>query len=98
MRRKAQGPGFWKGLRPFYIAPEPPKAGYLTSDTVSVGAFVYGVQNADVRNRLNRPGMSLAERRMAERELKGLRDRLVVNYSPLVKYAAGRVCARLSGP
>jgi RNA polymerase sigma factor FliA len=40
----------------------------------------------------------LAERRMAERELKGLRDRLVVNYSPLVKYAAGRVCARLSGP
>ena len=52
----------------------------------------------DARDGLNGGGMSAAERRMAERELKGLRDRLVVNYSPLVKYVAGRVCARLSGP
>lgn len=42
--------------------------------------------------------MSAAERRTAERELKGLRDRLVVNYSPLVKYVAGRVSARTTGP
>ena len=43
-------------------------------------------------------GMSVAERRMAERELKGLRDRLVVNYSPLVRYVAGRISARMIGP
>lgn len=49
------------------------------------------------RERLCGGGMSAAQRRMAERELNGLRDRLVVNYSPLVKYVAGRVCARLSG-
>jgi RNA polymerase sigma factor for flagellar operon FliA len=42
--------------------------------------------------------MSVAERRRAERELKGLRDRLVVNYSPLVRYVAGRISARVSGP
>jgi RNA polymerase sigma factor for flagellar operon FliA len=59
---------------------------------------VYGVQNSNARDGLNGGGMSAAERRMAERELKGLRDRLVVNYSPLVKYVAGKVCARLSGP
>ncbi len=43
-------------------------------------------------------GMSVTKRRTAERELKGLRDKLVVNYSPLVKYVAGGVSARLSGP
>jgi RNA polymerase sigma factor for flagellar operon FliA len=42
--------------------------------------------------------MSMAERRTAEREIKGLRDRLVVNYSPLVKYAAGGISARMTGP
>ena len=34
---------------------------------------------------------------VTEREARGLRDRLVVNYSPLVKYVAGRVSARMSG-
>jgi RNA polymerase sigma factor for flagellar operon FliA len=52
----------------------------------------------ETRAGLNGGGMSVAERRTAERELKGLRDRLVVNYSPLVKYVAGRVSARMSGP
>lgn len=35
--------------------------------------------------------------RVLERRAEGLRDRLVVNYSPLVKYAAGRVYARSTG-
>jgi RNA polymerase sigma factor FliA len=34
---------------------------------------------------------------VTEREARGLRDRLVVNYSPLVKYVAGRISARMSG-
>ena len=35
----------------------------------------------------------------AQREVRGLRDRLLVNYSPLVKYVAGRISARmLCGP
>jgi RNA polymerase sigma factor for flagellar operon FliA len=34
----------------------------------------------------------------AEREARGLRDRLLVNYSPLVKYVAGRISARMIGP
>src|ERR687890_1590672 len=42
--------------------------------------------------------MSGDERRMAEREAKGVRDRLVVNYSPLVKYVAGRTSGRMAGP
>ena len=33
---------------------------------------------------------------VTEREARGLRDRLVVNYSPLVKYVAGRISARMS--
>ena len=52
----------------------------------------------EAREGLNSGDMSAAERRTAERELKGLRDRLVVNYSPLVKYVAGRVSARTTGP
>jgi RNA polymerase sigma factor FliA len=51
-----------------------------------------------VRERLAESGMSGVERRLAEREAKGLRDRLVVNYSPLVKYVAGRISGRMSGP
>jgi RNA polymerase sigma factor FliA len=51
-----------------------------------------------VRERLAEAGMSGVERRLAEREAKGLRDRLVVNYSPLVKYVAGRISGRMSGP
>ena len=35
--------------------------------------------------------------RALERRVEGLRDRLVVNYSPLVKYVAGRVYARSPG-
>lgn len=35
--------------------------------------------------------------RTLERRAEGLRDRLVVNYSPLVKYAAGRIYARGPG-
>jgi len=42
--------------------------------------------------------MSGEERRQAEREARGLRDRLVVNYSPLVKYVAGRISGRMAGP
>jgi RNA polymerase sigma factor for flagellar operon FliA len=51
-----------------------------------------------VRRRLEEGQMSGDERRMAEREAKGLRDRLVVNYSPLVKYVAGRTSGRMAGP
>ncbi len=33
-----------------------------------------------------------------ERETKQLRDRLLLNYAPLVKYIAGQVSARMTGP
>ncbi len=39
-----------------------------------------------------------AERLAAEREARGLRDRLVVNYSPLVKYVAAGISSRMAGP
>jgi RNA polymerase sigma factor FliA len=51
-----------------------------------------------VRKRLDEGEMSGEERRLAEREARGLRDRLVVNYSPLVKYVAGRTSGRMAGP
>ena len=51
-----------------------------------------------VRQRLAEAEISGVERRMAEREARGLRDRLVVNYSPLVKYVAGRISGRMAGP
>ena len=51
-----------------------------------------------VRKRLAEAEMSGIERRQAEREARGLRDRLVVNYSPLVKYVAGRISGRVAGP
>jgi RNA polymerase sigma factor for flagellar operon FliA len=75
-------------------------AGYLaTAVTVSVEAFVHGVQNLEARDTLNDGNsMSVAERRTAERKLKGLRDRLVVDYSPLVRYVAGGISARMTGP
>ena len=38
------------------------------------------------------------ELRRAEREVKSLRDRLVVNYSPLARYVASRILARPIGP
>ncbi len=37
------------------------------------------------------------ERRRAEREATALRDRLVVNYSPLARYVAARISARDAG-
>lgn len=39
-------------------------------------------------------GVPAAERLNVERELRSLRDRLVVNYAPLVKYVACRLSAR----
>jgi RNA polymerase sigma factor FliA len=51
-----------------------------------------------VSKRLAEADMSGEERRQAEREARGLRDRLVVNYSPLVKYVAGRISGRMAGP
>ena len=38
-----------------------------------------------------------SSREELERRANGLRDRLVVNYSPLVKYVASRVSARMTG-
>jgi RNA polymerase sigma factor FliA len=38
-----------------------------------------------------------ADVRRLEKRVQQLRDRLVVNYSPLVKYAAGRISARSTG-
>lgn len=38
------------------------------------------------------------ESRSAEREARALRDRLVVNYSPLVRYVAFRISGRAAGP
>jgi RNA polymerase sigma factor for flagellar operon FliA len=53
----------------------------------------------ELRERLNSSGESTAaERRELERQTDQIRDRLVVNYSPLVKYAASRVGARMTGP
>ena len=51
-----------------------------------------------VRDRIAAGGLSCVELRSAEREARGLRDRLVVNYSPLVKYVAGRNFCRAAGP
>ncbi|CAA9471012.1 MAG: RNA polymerase sigma factor [uncultured Rubrobacteraceae bacterium] len=51
-----------------------------------------------VSKRLAEAEMSSDERRQAERVARGLRDRLVVNYSPLVKYVAGRISGRMPGP
>jgi RNA polymerase sigma factor FliA len=51
-----------------------------------------------VRGRIAAGGMSCVQLRSAEREARGLRDRLVVNYSPLVKYVAGRTAGRVAGP
>ena len=51
-----------------------------------------------VRSRIAAGGMSCVQLRSAEREARGLRDRLVVNYSPLVRYVAGRTAGRVGGP
>jgi len=52
----------------------------------------------EVRNRVEAGGDARPELRSAEREAKSLRDRLVVNYSPLVRYVAGKTMGRMSGP
>jgi RNA polymerase sigma factor FliA len=52
----------------------------------------------EARDALEGGEMPWADRRNAERELRVLRERLVVHYSPLVKYAAGRVSARAICP
>ena len=51
-----------------------------------------------VRSRIDAGGMSCVQLRSAEREARGLRDRLLVNYAPLVRYVAGRTAGRISGP
>ncbi len=52
----------------------------------------------EARAGLKGGGMSVPECVTAERELKGFRDWLVANYSPLVKYVAGTLSARMTGP
>jgi RNA polymerase sigma factor for flagellar operon FliA len=51
-----------------------------------------------VRNRIAAGSVSCVKLRAAEREARSLRDRLVVNYSPLVRYVAGRTAGRVGGP
>ena len=55
-------------------------------------------QYFEARSRLAEGNMSCVERRLAERAARALRDRLVVNYSPLVKYVSGRISGRMPGP
>ncbi len=49
-----------------------------------------------VREDLEKLGPDDERRREVERQAAGLRDRLVVNYSPLVKYVSSRVGARMT--
>jgi RNA polymerase sigma factor for flagellar operon FliA len=51
-----------------------------------------------LRDQLGRGISRPDERRRVERELRVLRDRLVVNYSPLARYVASRIIARSIGP
>jgi RNA polymerase sigma factor for flagellar operon FliA len=51
-----------------------------------------------VQNRIAAGGMSCVEIRSAVREARGIRDRLVVTYSPLVRYVAGRTVGRMGEP
>lgn len=55
-------------------------------------------QYFQIRARLAEGDLTCLERRLAEREARGIRDRLVVNYAPLVKYVAGRTSGRMTGP
>ncbi|HEX2741519.1 MAG TPA: sigma-70 family RNA polymerase sigma factor, partial [Rubrobacter sp.] len=54
-------------------------------------------QYFQIRARLAEADLTCLERRLAEREARGMRDRLVVNYAPLVKYVAGRTSGRMTG-
>lgn len=49
-----------------------------------------------LREDLGKLGPDDERRREMERQVAGLRDRLVVNYSPLVKYVSSRVGARMT--
>ena len=49
-----------------------------------------------LREDLEKLGQDDEGRKEIERQVAGLRDRLVVNYSPLVKYVASRVGARMT--
>lgn len=51
----------------------------------------------ELRRRLRGSAAETEPARRTELEARQLRDRLVVNYSPLVKYVAGRVGARMTG-
>jgi RNA polymerase sigma factor for flagellar operon FliA len=61
--------------------------GRLWKQYLKVRSELYGLD----QEALESPG------RVLERRAEALRDRLVVNYSPLVKYAAGRIYARSPG-
>ena len=50
----------------------------------------------DLQKKLEGLPAESEKRREVERQLAGLRDRLVVNYSPLVKYVSSRVGARMT--
>ena len=49
-----------------------------------------------LREDLEKLGPEDEKRREIERQVAGLRDRLVVNYSPLVRYVSSRVGARMT--
>ena len=51
-----------------------------------------------LREELEKSAPGDERRREIARQVSGLRDRLVVNYSPLVKYVSSRVGARMTGP
>ncbi|MGB3635066.1 MAG: FliA/WhiG family RNA polymerase sigma factor [Rubrobacteraceae bacterium] len=54
-------------------------------------------QYLGARSELSTKGPATEERRNLEQHVGQLRDRLLVNYSPLVKYVTGRVSARMTG-
>lgn len=54
-------------------------------------------QYHETRWNLTDDGLSAETRKSLEQEADRLRDRLLVNYSPLVKYVTGRVSARMTG-
>lgn len=54
-------------------------------------------QYLEARSTLSDDGLSVEKRSDLEKGADQLRDRLLVNYSPLVKYVTGRVSARMTG-
>ncbi|MGF1472402.1 MAG: FliA/WhiG family RNA polymerase sigma factor [Rubrobacteraceae bacterium] len=51
----------------------------------------------EVRRDLSRGGRSVATAGELEQQADHLEERLLINYSPLVKYVAGRISARITG-